>query len=37
MAKLMANEKTAKYFEDPDFKQKFEMCKLNPQFMMQLM
>ncbi len=34
MAKLMANERTRNYFLIPDFKNKFEMCKQNPQFMM---
>lgn len=37
MGKLMTNEKTKKYLEDPDFKAKFELCKVNPQMMMQLM
>lgn len=37
MAKLAADPKTSKYLEDPDFKNKLEFCKQNPQMMMQLM
>lgn len=37
MAKLMANPKTAAYFADPAFVQKFQMMKSNPQMMMQFM
>lgn len=37
MGKLMANPKTRAYFDDVDFKNKFEFCKSNPQMMMQLL
>lgn len=37
MSKLMANEKTKKFFSDPDFRNKFDFCKQNPQMFMQLM
>lgn len=37
MTKLMANEKTKKFFSDPDFRNKFDFCKQNPQMFMQLM
>ena len=37
MVKLMANPRTAKYFEDPQFRNMFEMCKQQPQMLMQLM
>ena len=37
MGKLMLNEKTRKHLEDPDFRAKFELCKSNPQMMMQMM
>lgn len=33
----MQNERTRKFFDDPDFKNKWELCKMNPQFLMQLM
>lgn len=33
----MANEWTWSFFSDPDFKNKWELCKMNPQFLMQLM
>lgn len=37
LTKLMMNEKTRRYMDDPDFKMKFEFCKSNPQMFMQLM
>ena len=37
MAKLQANPTTAAFLKDPDFSNKFEFCKHNPQMMMQLM
>lgn len=37
MAKLMANPRIAKYFEDPKFRNMFEMVKRDPQMMMQIM
>ncbi len=37
MAKLMANPKTAAFFKDPQFCNMFEMCKNQPQMLMQLM
>lgn len=37
MAKLMANPRIAGYFKDPKFVNTFEMCKRDPQIMMQLM
>jgi len=37
MAKLMANPRIAGYFQDPKFRTTFEMCKQNPQMLMQLM
>jgi stress-induced-phosphoprotein 1 len=37
MRKLMVNSKTSKFFEDTDFKNKFDFCKNNPQMFMQLM
>lgn len=37
MAKLMANPRIAGYFQDPKFRNTFEMCKQNPQMLMQLM
>jgi hypothetical protein len=37
MAKLYANPRIAKYFEDPKFRNTFEMCKQNPQMFFQLM
>lgn len=37
LGKLMTNERTRAYFMNPDFKNKWEMCKMNPQFMMQIM
>lgn len=37
MGKLMTNSKTRKFFEDTDFKNKFDFCKNNPQMFMQLM
>lgn len=36
-AKLKANPRTAKYFEDPQFTSKWAMCQQNPQMMMQLL
>jgi stress-induced-phosphoprotein 1 len=30
MVKLMANPRIAGYFQDPKFRQTFEMCKQNP-------
>lgn len=35
--KLKANPRIAKYFEDPQFKVKWELCQQNPQMMMQVM
>jgi STI1 domain len=37
MMKLMMNPRIAGYFQDPQFRMKFEMCKKNPQMLMQLM
>lgn len=37
MAKLMANERTAKYFENPDFLNKFEAVKKDPEMFQQLL
>lgn len=37
MAKLMSNPRIAGYFQDPKFRNTFEMCKQNPQMLMQLM
>ena len=37
IAKLMANPRIAKYFEDPKFRNTFEMCKKQPEMLMQLM
>jgi stress-induced-phosphoprotein 1 len=36
-AKLKANPRIAKYFEDPQFQSKWAMCQQNPQMMMQLL
>lgn len=36
-AKLKANPRIAKYFEDPTFQTKWAMCQQNPQMMMQLL
>lgn len=36
-AKLKANPRTAKYFEDPQFCSKWAMCQQDPQMMMQLL
>ena len=36
MMKLMANPRIAGYFQDPKFRNSFEMCKKDPQIMMQL-
>lgn len=36
MVKLMANPRIAAYFQDPVFRNKFEIMKQNPQLMMQL-
>ena len=36
MAKLMANPRIAGYFQDPKFRNSFEMCKKDPQIMMQM-
>ncbi len=30
MQKLMSNPRTASYFNDPQFKNMFDMCKTNP-------
>ena len=35
--KLKQNPRIAKYFEDPQFVQKFQMCQMDPQIMMKLM
>ena len=37
MMKLMSNPRTAAYFQDHKFRNMFEMCKQNPQMLMQLM
>ncbi len=37
MAKLMSNPRTMAYFQDPKFRNLFEMCKQNPQMLMQMM
>lgn len=37
LAKLKTNPKIAKYFEDPKFKNLFELCQQNPQMLMQVM
>lgn len=37
MAKLMANPRTKAYFDDVMFKNQFELCKTNPQMLMQVM
>jgi hypothetical protein len=37
MVKLMSNPKTAAFFQDPKFRNMFEMCKKDLQMMMQLM
>ena len=37
MAKLMADPKCREFFKDVDFVNKLEMCKNNPQMLMQLM
>jgi len=34
MMKLMMNPRIAGYFQDPQFRMKFEMCKQNPQMLM---
>tara|TARA_B110000285_G_scaffold217599_1_gene266130 strand:+ start:327 stop:677 length:351 start_codon:yes stop_codon:yes gene_type:complete len=36
-AKLKANPRIAKYFEDPQFQSKWAMCQQDPQMMMQLL
>ena len=36
-AKLKADPRTAPFFNDVDFKNKFEMCKMDQNFMMQVM
>ena len=36
MMKLMANPRIAGYFQDPKFRNSFEMCKKDPQIMMQM-
>ena len=36
-AKLKANPRIAKYFEDPQFKNTFALCKIQPQMLMQVM
>lgn len=35
-AKLKANPRIAKYFEDPQFAAKYAMCNQNPQMLMQI-
>lgn len=37
LAKVRSNPKIAKYFEDPKFKNLFELCQQNPQMLMQVM
>ena len=37
MARCMADPKISQYFKDPQFKNMFEMCKQNPQMLMQFM
>jgi len=37
MAKLYANPRIAAYFQDPKFRNTFEMCKQKPEMLMQLM
>ena len=37
LAKLNTNPKIAKYFENPKFKNLFELCQQNPQMLMQVM
>lgn len=37
MAKLMSNPRVMGYFQDPKFRNLFEMCKQNPQMLMQMM
>ena len=37
MEKLMKNPRIAGYFADPQFRNMFEMCKQNPQMLMQVM
>jgi len=34
MAKIMANPKTAAYFQDPQFVQLFNFCKQQPQMLL---
>jgi hypothetical protein len=34
MMKLMANPRIAGYFQDPKFRNSFEMCKKDPQMLM---
>ena len=36
-AKLKTDPRTAPFFNDVDFKNKFEMCKMDQNFMMQVM
>ena len=36
MMKLMANPRIAQYFKDPQFRNKFEMIKKDPQMLMQV-
>ena len=36
MAKLMTNPRIAGYFQDPKFRNSFELCKKDPQMLMQL-
>ena len=36
MMKLMANPRIAGYFQDPKFRNSFEMCKKDPQMLMQM-
>ena len=35
--KLKSNPRIAKYFEDPKFKNLFDLCVQNPQMLMQVM
>ena len=36
MVKLMSNPRIAGYFQDPKFRNSFEMCKKDPQMLMQI-
>ena len=37
LAKVKTNPRIAKYFEDPKFKNLFELCQQNPQMLLQVM